>query len=285
MNTLRGGPSLQVAQDERWLLALVRDPGLRSRLVGTFRNRLIVRIVSSIEEAEGALDGTRELPVAALIEFEDAAGRSTIPLVRSLTSRRPVVPVVGVCAANDRGGREILEFAQAGVHELLFVGAHESTNALARIIATAQQVSAADEITSVLADTVPDKVMAFVQYCLRHPELATVNAIADALSIHRKTLFVQCSGANLPPPSVILGWCRLLLASHLLGKTHRSVESIALDLDFASVNAMRNMLKRYTGMRPGEVRSLGGLEAVIPPFLRALHRTPSTRATPVTHVA
>ena len=55
-----------------------------------------------------------------------------------------------------------------------------------------------------------------------------------------------------------------------LGTTTRTVERIALQLDFASDTALRNMIKRYTGMRAQDLRHSDGASVVLAHLTRAL---------------
>jgi hypothetical protein len=41
-------------------------------------------------------------------------------------------------------------------------------------------------------------------------------------------------------------------------------------VEFASATALRNMLRRYTGLRPQQVRERGGLRCVVEAFRRSL---------------
>jgi methylphosphotriester-DNA--protein-cysteine methyltransferase len=79
---------------------------------------------------------------------------------------------------------------------------------------------------------------------------------------------------GLPPPSELLVWCRLLLVSHLLATTVRTVESVAMELEFPSDTALRNTIKRYTGMRASEVRERGGLVCMLQAFRDRLAQFP-----------
>jgi AraC-like DNA-binding protein len=63
---------------------------------------------------------------------------------------------------------------------------------------------------------------------------------------------------------------RLLLVGHYLGAGNIPVQAIAHQLDFPSATALRNLLKRYTGLRPRDVRAGGGLMPVLAAFTRAL---------------
>jgi transcriptional regulator GlxA family with amidase domain len=69
--------------------------------------------------------------------------------------------------------------------------------------------------------------------------------------------------AAAPPPQELLAWCRLSVVAELLSTTPRTIESIALQLDFPSDTALRNMMKRYTGLRATDVRTRGGIRCVM----------------------
>src|SRR5581483_2431497 len=69
--------------------------------------------------------------------------------------------------------------------------------------------------------------------------------------------------ASLPSLAASISWSRLFVAARLLEDLHRPVGRVALHLGFASGSALRGMLKRYTGLTPGEVRCGGGLDRVI----------------------
>jgi AraC-like DNA-binding protein len=124
----------------------------------------------------------------------------------------------------------------------------------------------------------PATVRPIVEHCvLRARTPLTVAGVARALGVHRKTLVNKLRRAGFPGPRAIIGWSRLLLAAHALEDPGRPVERIALDLEFASATAMCNMLRRYTGLRPREVRENGGVACVLHLFTRALGDAPPTR--------
>jgi hypothetical protein len=56
------------------------------------------------------------------------------------------------------------------------------------------------------------------------------------------------------------------------------VEQVALLLDFPSGTSLRNMMKRYTGLRSREVRENGGVQCVLHAFKRELAATTAGRA-------
>jgi AraC-like DNA-binding protein len=68
----------------------------------------------------------------------------------------------------------------------------------------------------------------------------------------------------------MIGWCRLLIAARVLDDPGRTVEQVALKLDFPSGAALRNMFKRYTGLRTTEVRENGGVRCLVHVLKREL---------------
>jgi AraC-like DNA-binding protein len=191
--------------------------------------------------------------------------------VRQLVAAHPRLPIIGYCHAGYEHSRDILELGLAGAHELLFHGIDDSGVALRGVLASAGQACAATQVLRAIADDVPAALLPLFEFCLAYPERATsVQAVAHVLGVHRKTLVNYCAQASLPPPGAVIAWCRLLLVGHFLETPGRTVEGIALRVEFASATALRNMLRRYTGLRPQQVRERGGLRCVVDAFRRSL---------------
>jgi AraC-like DNA-binding protein len=262
-----------------WILVLIRDEAGRARVETAMGSRARVVAVASTRAAEQALAAATSRPTAAVFSATDAQGRSCLPLVRTLTQRRPTVPVIGYCAADGTASRDVLSLARAGVHDVMFRGVDDHGRAVRRFVETAAAARGADEILRAVTPGLHVAVVPLVRYCLEHPKVTSVAALADAMGVHRKTLFVHCRGASAPPPGIIMTWCKLLMAAHLLATSLRSVEAVALDLGFASATALRNMTKRYTGLRPTAFRDGNAMPAVTRAFLAATVRAPSLTLT------
>ena len=102
---------------------------------------------------------------------------------------------------------------------------------------------------------VPIAALPVLRYCLEHPTTAPdVPVLARALGVSRQTLAARLRAAGLPGPRALSIWCRLLLAAELLAGEGRTVDQVALTLDFASANAFRNLLRRYADLGPGDLR-------------------------------
>ena len=267
-----GSPAWPADAAGAWILVLIPDPAARARVETAMRSRAHVVAVGSARAAEQVLVTARSRPTAAVVSATDADGRNCLPLVRTLTQQRPTVPVIGYCAPDGTSSRDVLTLARAGVHDVMFRGIDDHGRAVRRFVDTASTASGVDEILRAIAPGLHANLLPFVRYCLEHPQVHSVTAVADALGIHRKTLFVHCRDACAPPPGIMMTWCRLLLAAQRLATSMRSVEAVACDLGFTSARALRNVAKRYTGLRPTAFREGNAMPIVTQAFLSAVAR-------------
>lgn len=269
---LARGPEHASDVANTWILVLIHDADGRARVESAMQLRANVIAVGSTRAAEQALTAAAFRPTAAVVSATDDKGRSCLPLVRTLTQLRPTVPVIGYCTPGPTASRDVLTLARAGVHDVMFGGTDDQSRAVRLIVETARAVRNVDVILKEITPGLPVALLPFVRYCLEHPEVTSVAAVADAMGVHRKTLFVHCRGASAPPPGIIMTWCRLLLAAQHLATSLRTVEAVALDLGFASASAFRNLTKRYTGLRPTAFRDGTAMPVMTRAFLDAAGR-------------
>jgi AraC-like DNA-binding protein len=203
-------------------------------------------------------------------DLADGTG-SALLMVRTLKEQYPSVPVVLYCALTPATSREMLEFAKAGVDELVVRGVDDVRLTLQATLSDAAARRSALAIYAEIDPLVPPNVGMMIKYALEHGRRAlSVESVAQAMNVHRKTLVHRLNAAGLPSPREIIAWCRLIITAKLLEDPGRKVEQVALLLDFPSGNSMRNMIKRYTGLRANEVRQNGGAKCVLHAFKRAL---------------
>ena len=251
------------------LLALVPDFEGRAR-VKRAMSGTEVRFVGRGEEILElvALGAARTVLVSA----RDHDGSATAPLVRRLREGFPSTVIVGYCEYG-RSDADIPSLVRAGVDDLVFRGAEDVRLVLPEVLARAEQHTMAMIVLAELRDMVPAIAHGILAWFLEHAgDPPSVRSAADALGLHRKTLVNRMAKAQLPPPSSLVAWARLLAAARLLEDAGRSVEQTAHLLNYESPNALRNMLKRHTGLRPLEVREHGGLRCVLALFRAALTR-------------
>lgn len=256
--------------------AVVNDPVARARLTAALKNEATVRFCERV----GELLALAETGLASIVivDRRDRDGTSTLDAVRRIRDEYPSIPVVLYCALTSETSRDVLLFARAGVDQLVVQGVDDLRTPLRGAVQTAVDSVTAKQHLVDLAPLVPPNILPFLRHCLEHARRElTVEEVAAALGVHRKTLVDRLKAANLPSPSSIISWCRILLAARLLEDPGRTVEQVALMLDFPSGTALRNMMKRYTGLRSAEVRENGGVRCVLHAFKRELMTAAATR--------
>jgi AraC-like DNA-binding protein len=256
--------------------ALVWDPSSRARLQEATRSQAHLHLCERQSELLTLVENG--LADVAVVDLRDPAGESTLPAVRRIREEFPSVPVVLYCAISPWVSRDMLEFARAGVNDLVLRDVDDVKVTLRASLTSAADHCSARAIAAELDPLVPANIAAMIRFCLENGRRAlTVEDVAAALNVHRKTLVGRLNAAGLPTPSAIIAWCRLLVSARLLEDPGRSVEQVALMLDFPSGTSMRNMVKRYTGLRAGELRENGGLRCVLHAFKRELTQASGRR--------
>ena len=199
------------------------------------------------------------------------SGDDTRQLLEDVACDFPSVATISVASRMRVHPDDLLRVARTGVHALLFEEDRRVPLTVRRVLIEAATRCRNEHVWGEIAPLTPDRVRPIVAYGLKHSHQAlTVDGVARALGLHRKTLAERCSLAGTLPPQQMLGWCRLLAAAVLLEDRGRLVDHIALDLDFPSGGAFRNMLKRYTGLSPAELRAKGTVSEMSRQFREAV---------------
>jgi AraC-like DNA-binding protein len=251
------------------IAALVWDPASRARLFDALKGQASLRYCDRQSELLSLVENN--LAGVVVVDTRDREGSSTLNTVRHIREAYPSVPIVLYFAVSPDTSRDLLAFVRAGVNNLVLRDVDDLRHSLRTAMSTAADHCSARTIIEETGPLLPPIVMPMLRFCLENGRRSlSVEEVADALNVHRKTLVARLRGAHLPTPSALISWCRLLIAARLLEDPGRSVEQIALLLDFPSGTSMRNMMKRYTGLRPGEIRENGGVRCVLHAFKRTL---------------
>lgn len=277
--TLPGGQSESVTPPEQVVIGLVHGAVERARIASTLRGRGVeVVFVARIAELTDAVRHAA-VPIAAIItEVRDADGHSVHEIVADLDAGGTGTPLVAYCRAGAEQSGDIRALVLAGAHQLLFHGIDDAGVALRYILEAAQQASVGERAAEELMRVVPAKLAPIVSHVTRYPATQRVTEVADALGYHRKTLVNHCAQAEFVSPHELLSWCRLAVAGELMATSCRTIEAIANQLDFSSDTGLRNMMKRYTGLKASEVRERGGARCVVAALRRALAPTAVSRS-------
>ncbi|MDE3171456.1 MAG: AraC family transcriptional regulator [Gemmatimonadota bacterium] len=244
----------------------------RARITGALRGWARTHWVETLAELPGTLRHARGGTVTIVLSPRDHDGRETVGVVPDLLGGAPCVAIVAHCRTGVEHAADIRRMAEAGVHEFLFAGVDDNGVALRGVLASAQRACAAVAVLGTLLPVLPAELHRLAEYCVTHPTQArSVAGVAATLGVHRKTLLNHCVRAGAPPPAELINWCRLMVAAQLLTATGQTVEWVALELEFPSDTALRNSMKRYTGLRATDVRRQGGVRVVVQAFQRRLN--------------
>jgi AraC-like DNA-binding protein len=212
-----------------------------------------------------------------VIEPVDADGCRTENAIRSIRARFPRLSVLGHVSMKPGMSAQVLSFARTGVHELIVAGIDDSAIVLRHTLQRAARRCLAEEVFAEVKGSLPHDASCLMRYCLEHAcEAPDINQISQALGMHRRTLVNRMQSANLPPPSELWAWSRVLLAARYLEMPGRSVEWVAHTVGYPSANALRNSLKKYARLVPSELREDDGFARATLAFRAALLST--TRA-------
>ncbi|HVA58768.1 MAG: helix-turn-helix domain-containing protein [Gemmatimonadaceae bacterium] len=257
------------------IVGYVASHAERARLTGALRGWARAQWAESLAEVVAAVRRAKGAAITVILAPRDGDGHSAAPIVRELRRIAPSAAVVAHCHTGLANAAGIRQMAEAGVHEFLFVGVDDSRVALRSVVAAAQRACAADAVLDALLPVLPAAIRPVAEYCVTHAaEARSVDSVASALGVHRKTLRNRCVAGGSPSPARLIAWCRLMLAAQLLSSTGQTVEWVALEMEYPSDKALRNAMKRYTALRASEVRRQGGLRCVLDLFVQRLRPAP-----------
>ena len=258
------------------IAALVSDPASGPRIGAALSPLGTLYFAANPREL---LEGLVRFRIKAVVVEPCSGDGGTEALVARVRRDFPLLPVLLYCHLTAAHMKRIPGLVRAGADEVLLGGVDDTRAALQRLLLHAASTRSGDGALEALRGVVPDAAEPVLAYCLTHADRPlTVDEMARGLGVHRKTLCNRTLAAGLPAPSVLISWCRLLHAARLLDDAERSVERIALLLGFGSGTALRNMLRRYTGLRPTELRRRGGPRVILALFEKQVTERPTGSA-------
>jgi|SRR5688572_11942523 len=253
--------------------ALLTAPSARARVRETLRGGLELRLCDTCSELRGLALGAGASIVVT--EPVDRHMKAAWPVVAEIRRAFPRLPVLGYCSLRASVSGDIVDLVRAGVHDIAISDVDDSVVALRSKLARARAIGTAEWALCELAPLLNRNMNPVVHYCLTSAARSTtVRELADVFAVNRKTLVNWCRDACAPPPGNLLSWCRVLMAAELLEDEGRSVEHIALELNFPTAGAMRAMLKRYMSLGPQGIRAAGGARYVLDALKRTLSNNP-----------
>jgi AraC-like DNA-binding protein len=224
-----------------------------------------VRWFDSFVDLRESLETEIERVIVAVVDMEDHTGASAHGFARAMSASYPAIGLVVYRERLAQSEADVCLLGAAGVHDILIAGLTDEGFIARAIILDACRRGAAELVMQELQQVLPNRLLPFADVIVRNPARNSVTAVAQHLNVHRQTPNNWCHKERYLRPEELLVWCRLLLVAALLELTSRTIESVAVELDYASATALRNQLKSYTGMTATQIRS-SGLASVLGVF-------------------
>lgn len=273
---MAGEPALRAAhaRPELQVLAYALAPHQQGYVADALRHRGSYRFVADGDDLLRALARGENCDVV-ILGPRDVEGRSTAALVERIARDWSDVGVVMFFPPRSAPDFSPRSFLLAGAHQLVYEGVNDTALTIAQAVENARRECSADVVFSAIQPLIPPALQPWAHAVVSSPHrITSVTALAADQGVHRKTLVNRCARMGFLSPAELIAWCRLCVVGHQLERTGATVESIALNLEYPSHTALRNRLKRYTGMKAMEVRQAGGLGAVVEAFARRLEAHP-----------
>jgi AraC-like DNA-binding protein len=206
-----------------------------------------------------------------IVECLDGAAESMASVVSTLRDAYPLTAILAYASLSATYITEVLVMARAGVNGFVLRGIDDEPESLRRTLCGAQDENVARYVLGRLGPLIPPLARPIVAHCLmqaRHRR--SVSEIASDLGMDRKILGERLLRSFMPPPREVIHWCRLALAAYLLGESRASVSQVAGETGFPSTASLRELLRKYSGTRPGLLRTDSGLDYIVDRFALAL---------------
>ncbi len=217
--------------------------------------------------------------VAVVVQAQGPSVAEAIALTHEIRGQHPAVPVLVYCDGRYTNPRDLLSFFQAGAAEIVQGGREDLRRIFTTVLAASGHRASARRMMDKLGPILPPQARPLLEYLIDKGDTPlSIEEAASAVGVARRTLEKRLMSLGYPPPETLIGWCRLLVAAHLLEDQQRTFDAVAIQLGFPSGMALRSMLKRYTGVSGREAREGLGPVALVLRHLADQLRTPQARA-------
>ena len=243
------------------------SPRRKQRLQDSLAADVRLRFYDSFAELRGA--AANGLAPIVILDAHDRLGESAAATLTELG--RPSMPHTLLLYASARDLRDGVMTGQ--VADIIIADVTDTPALLQALLHRVSMKFAAGRVVEALRDRLKGPLAMVAETAVRQPSCTSVESLAARIGVQRQTLAAWCRAQQSLRPEELLMWCRILLVSALLEETGFSISALAVFLEFPSAIALRNQLKRYTGLTGLQVRD-AGLEAILARFDEARSATP-----------
>lgn len=201
-----------------------------------------------------------------VIDADHPDRQSASARISEIRSRTPELAIIASVETNHAEG--FLHLGELGVDGVVF--ASSSVGAMRSDVDAAFSTRRARNVAEMLRVRIADPGPAAVAWAMEHAGLSpSVDRLAAALGFTPGGLRDALQEADLPRPSKLLLWGRLILAGARLGDDGRRVEDVAFSMGYSTATSFARAMKVHVGLTPAEVSRRGGmgvvLDALFPP--------------------
>jgi AraC-like DNA-binding protein len=237
------------------MVAAVLMPGERPRVDAAGNGLLAVLHRESIPDAMRAV---RERPVDAVLVSVHRCGPDQMEVLGNLVREFPSIPTVALVSQHDPGAIEtLLRLGASGVRQVVDVTSPAGWSRLRQVVgqpATRAVARIQQPVLDAVADAPPDARLLLEAMIRLAPEVPTVTALSQQLSVRPSTLMSRFARAGLPSPKNYLAAIRLLHAAFLFESTGLSVADVAYRLEYSSPQSFGRHLRAMLGLTALEFR-------------------------------
>ena len=170
-----------------------------------------------------------------------------------------------------RPAQEVVEFARLGVRRIVTLDVDDHPVALRSTLIRAIDDNSIQHLIRQLELLLPPPAFGLVEYALDASMAPlSVSDLAHRFSLSTRQLSRRCSDLGLPPPGMLIRWCRVLHTLRLLDGAGRSLGQVAAVLGFSDAANLRRLVRVVTECSPSELLEKGGITAVQVAFLNML---------------
>ncbi len=240
----------------RTLITIALPDGVLARIRQIVGDAAQVTPVATLRAATDALGSSVGNCLIVAVPSENAAGLLTA--YEQFRGLYPHVPVVALFLQGVSAHRGTLEMGRIGVSELLSVDGALDADAFCVVLGRCHADGVSHHVWKECRPHLADALVTLLKAALRNAhQPMTASGLATAAGLRERSLRQYCEDVCIPSPQWIIGWARLLMAGHFLDEPGRTIAQVAELLRYPSSCALRNQIRRYTGLSPRQLRAMG----------------------------
>lgn len=262
------------------LLAYLPDPCTAARLRRAMERAAHLRLLVAASWDELLRLALANPPDLAVVDPFAAPG--LLERCVAFRAQHPAADLLPYGRLDGRPAHELFRLFELGVQTLVVRDVDDDPAALRRAVLSVLTRRLADRVDEAAGALFPSPLRPLLRHLVLHAGTPLApDDVARGQHCHAKTLRARLRSAGLPSLNRLIVWTRLLAAAQRVAVTGRSVEQVALDMDFPSAAALRNQLQRYAGLAGQDLRSPGGVDRLLDRFRAAVAGVPRAAGEPM----